>query len=154
MSISEEVRRAIEANPDGNAEEVARAVFARMTKQELFPVLLDYVATAQRNVVRGVEYQAFQSQYAAAMKAAPSVAEVAAARLEDFRSLYAQTIALGDGSRVTWGRATVQDHELRLAMLLRLRAGLDKTIERHREAIAILRETGASCLEEVNVAAA
>lgn len=42
---------------------------------------------------------------------------------------------LGDGRRVTWGEATVADHEQRVAMLRDIRDGLSVTINRHAWAI-------------------
>jgi hypothetical protein len=59
------------------------------------------------------------------------------------------TFALGDGTRVTWGRATVEQHEQRIALLRKLIAGLEQTIAMHEAAIRLLRATGARCLEEI-----
>jgi len=62
--------------------------------------------------------------------------------------LLASDFALGDGFRVTWGDATVQQHATRI-MLLRqnVRGNLD-TIQRHEAAIATINERGATSLAE------
>jgi len=50
---------------------------------------------------------------------------------------------------VRWGEATVEQHEERIAMLARIRGGIDDTIDLHAEAIAEITSAGAACLNEV-----
>jgi len=50
---------------------------------------------------------------------------------------------------VTWGQATVEQHRLRIDFLERMRAGICQTIDQHTEAIALIEENKAQCLDEV-----
>lgn len=70
----------------------------------------------------------------------------AAVRLELTEELLASSFALGDGTRVTWAEATVEQHQARVAMLQGMAAGTLETAARHEEAVAMLREAGAPCL--------
>lgn len=63
--------------------------------------------------------------------------------------LSSSPFAPGDGSRVTWGEATIDDHRQRVAMLKGQRSGLDRTIKRHEEAIVALEKSGARCLNDL-----
>lgn len=57
--------------------------------------------------------------------------------------------SLPDGRHPTWGDATVADHLLRIAMLAKLRDGLDLTIQVHEDAVTRITEAGVSCLNEL-----
>jgi hypothetical protein len=54
---------------------------------------------------------------------------------------------------VTWGTATIDDHEGCVAFLTKQRDGVDGTIQRHLDAIAMLRSAGAACLDDLEPAA-
>lgn len=59
------------------------------------------------------------------------------------------------GSRyVTWGEATVEDHQARIVYLETLVAGTRRTIDRHREAVASITEAGVACLDQLAKAVA
>lgn len=75
-----------------------------------------------------------------------------AARLELTREFLETEFALGDGVRVTWGSASVEHHQQRIAMLTHHAAGTLETAERHHAAVAMLSESGARCLNDVAVA--
>ena len=51
---------------------------------------------------------------------------------------------------VEWGKATVAQHQERIAILTRIRKGVDTTIRLHRDAIAAITANGCSCLDEVS----
>lgn len=55
---------------------------------------------------------------------------------------------------VEWGAATVEDHLARIAYLTTLRDGIDNTIARHEEAITRIASAGATCLDDIDMAAA
>lgn len=75
--------------------------------------------------------------------------------LDITEKLLAKTFALGDGTRVSWGRATVQQHKRRVAMLNRMALGDVETATRHLMAVnRIEATTGATCLEDVKQAEA
>lgn len=70
-------------------------------------------------------------------------------RLEVTAELMETLFALGDGSRVTWGDATIDQHEQRLDMLKGNLSGLAETAGRHARAIEMLKESGAGSLREL-----
>lgn len=65
--------------------------------------------------------------------------------------LLASTFALYDGTRVTWGEATVDQHAQRIARLDRLRQGTTNTIDRHKRALALITAANATCLNDLDV---
>jgi hypothetical protein len=71
-------------------------------------------------------------------------------RLETTAELLGTIFALGDGRRVTWGSATVADHQQRLDMLLQNATGIAETAALHRKAITMLTAAGAACLSQLN----
>lgn len=58
------------------------------------------------------------------------------------------SIALPDGTLVTWGEATAEQHEARKAMLEHNVFANAEAAARHEQALLLLRETGASNLNE------
>lgn len=57
--------------------------------------------------------------------------------------------ALPDGTFVTWGEATVLDHEARVAMLHKLRDGIERTISKHQSVMAQLVQSKVRCLNDL-----
>lgn len=57
------------------------------------------------------------------------------------------------GRWVTWGQATVEDHEARIGWLTGQMEALGQDVDRHQQAIKIIREHGVTCLAEVEAAA-
>ncbi len=78
----------------------------------------------------------------------------ATVRLELLDSLLEAEFALGDGRRVTWGNATIADHEERIAMLSKHAQGTMETAARHLQAIEMLREQSVKTLAELKQAPA
>jgi hypothetical protein len=70
-------------------------------------------------------------------------------RLETTRELLDTFFALGDGTRTTWGSATIAEHEQRIELLARQSAGVIDTAASHRAAIDMIGEAGVTCLAEV-----
>lgn len=72
-------------------------------------------------------------------------------RLEITAELLATEFALGNGQRVTWAIATVDQHRQRIAMLRKnIEANVEATA-RHEAAVAILTETKKPCLGKIPV---
>jgi hypothetical protein len=67
--------------------------------------------------------------------------------------LLEEGFATVDGRFVTWGEATVEDHESRLEWLRGQVAALNEDVDRHEQAIKLIREHGVTCLAEVEAAA-
>ena len=56
--------------------------------------------------------------------------------------------ALGDGTTVTWGEATVEQHQQRIALLTRNAAGNLQTAARHQSAVDEIERSGVACLAQ------
>lgn len=126
------------ADPDAAAAAmVADLKLSARQREALFPLILAECESIERARVRAVE-----------QAVAPRVGR----RVDptgERAALLAETFALGDGSRVSWGEATVEQHEQRIAMLARLRDGIDATIARHRAAVEGIRAAGVKCLADL-----
>jgi hypothetical protein len=68
-------------------------------------------------------------------------------------ALMQSTFPLGDGTRVAWGQATVDDHRQRVAFLAAMRDGITNTIASHLDAVDAIEAAGVSCLDEIDLAA-
>jgi hypothetical protein len=71
-------------------------------------------------------------------------------RLQVTTELLETAFALGDGQRVTWGDATVEQHEQRIRFLTTQAAGTLETASRHQAAIGMIREASAMCLRDLS----
>lgn len=69
--------------------------------------------------------------------------------LELTKDLLDSEFSVGDGRTVTWGTATLGDHQQRTSLLLAQAAGTSETAARHLHAISLLRERKASTLNEL-----
>jgi putative heme degradation protein len=67
-------------------------------------------------------------------------------RLQVTQELLATTFALGDGVVVTWGEATVAQHEQRISLLTKNAAGNLEAAARHRSAVQEIQKFGVLCL--------
>lgn len=72
-------------------------------------------------------------------------------RIETTRELLSTMFALGDGTRITWGAATVAQHRQRIEMLTVNAAGIIEAATRHHAAIRMIEGGDASCLNELAV---
>jgi len=70
-------------------------------------------------------------------------------RMEWTRELLDSFFALPDGTRVAWGKASSDQHAIRIDMLLGNAAGNLETAARHQVAIETLMSNGVSCLNEL-----
>jgi hypothetical protein len=71
-------------------------------------------------------------------------------RLELTQQLLDSVFALGDGRRVTWGEATIVDHQQGVEMLTTKAIAIGENAAHHLAAIALISRAGASCLREIN----
>jgi hypothetical protein len=76
-------------------------------------------------------------------------AEAARVRLEVTAELLGTKFALGDGTHVTWGEATVDQHRQRAELLTVNAAGVVETAARHVAAIRMIEEAGVTSLGEL-----
>jgi hypothetical protein len=63
--------------------------------------------------------------------------------------LRANLVALGDRKTTTFGQMTVEQHRIRIAMLTKVRDGVDRTIGLHEEAVAAIEAAGVTCLDDL-----
>lgn len=75
-------------------------------------------------------------------------------RLEITAELLGTSFALGNGHSVTWGEATVEDHQLRLQMLTANVLGNFETMHLHEQAISLIQKQGVSRLADAQAVAA
>jgi hypothetical protein len=71
-------------------------------------------------------------------------------RLEVTRELLNSEFALGDGRRVTWGEATIEEHEQRAALLRNNSVANIEAEARHRQAIDMILKARVRCLSEID----
>jgi hypothetical protein len=72
--------------------------------------------------------------------------------LETTEELLATFFALGDGTKVSWGDATVEQHQQRIALLVKDIAGTTETAARHQAAIRMIEEAGVRRLADLGAA--
>lgn len=68
----------------------------------------------------------------------------------DRKAWLAARFTVGGGRWVTWGDATIADHEARIQFLDRYRSGIDRTIGRHSAAVDLLKSTQADTLGDLD----
>lgn len=157
MNLNQQLTELIEQHPDLEADELARTVMTtahtRKALAELvFPAVKETALIVRRQVTARVERQAFNPNVRDPQSGLAEPADP----VGDRRRLLSERFALGDGRWVTWTDATVDDHRQRIGYLLAKQSGLQRTIDRHAEAIAQIEAAGATCLgdiQEVQVAA-
>lgn len=138
MLISAAIRRAAQGTQ--SSREIAAAFIENTPSSILVQMLTEEIDHWRRACTRSVERQTFPTRHGQQFPISAS----------SFARLSGQVFALGDGQRIRWEHATVQQHRQRIDMLLRLRRGLEETIERHHAAIAVIEAAGVSCLAEVS----
>lgn len=109
----------------------------------LMPLIEDGVAHERRNATREVERSALHS--GSARRVIGDVID----SVNDRKRLLDASFALGDGRIVRWGEATIADHQARIELLARMRAGLTETMGQHEQAIALIESHGVTCLDEI-----
>lgn len=163
MGKYKDLNQWIDDNDDGRTDrELANAAIRECSAEALVPAVENYVRMRRRDAVRREERSAI---FYALFNEGPGNSCLTGKRkkqilekvgtelkkLEAFRRVegFNCVFALGDGRRVTWGEATKEEHLQRVAILERMRAGIEDTIERHKEAVRLLERTGARNLNEL-----
>lgn len=144
------------ANPGSDPKVLAAELRQGLTTEDFDRLLSIEIAHAQRRIASETEKESFKESL---RERWPSPEEMSDGPgvdphspvdpLAPFRKLFGASFRLGDGNEVAWETATRQDHETRIAMLTKLRDGLDRTIERHWEAIRCIDGAGVTCLAEI-----
>lgn len=135
-----------EADTDPTAEEVelARTLIEALRSSGQFDLLLPVLADEIRRVRRAHVLRVERATFG------PTGGEAAEG---GWLRLLPEGFVLPDGRWVTWGEATVEDHEARIGWLTGQMEALGQDVDRHRQAIKVIRQHGVSCLAEVEAAA-
>jgi len=91
----------------------------------------------------------FAAQSGAVREEFERAVALAVAEREAIKALLDEPFSLGDGTRVTWGDATVEQHLQRIELLREQIRGQQETLARHEVAVRILKEANAPCLRAV-----
>lgn len=158
-AIRSQVMQAIDAYPHLPDHLLARRVSEEAGDAALLAFATEqvekFIKGERRKRIRNVEV-ASTTSYGNSNGLPPQSA--VAALLEEYRrevivewttELLSAEFALGDGQRVTWGEATVDQHAMRIGLLTQnVRGNLD-AIERHEAAIKAISDGGVSRLAEI-----
>lgn len=151
MNLKQLIHEALEEAPDGDPHDIAKRIRRRVPAEDILNLIAREVEWTQRGIARLVEQQgmaAFRSRFASTpLPPLPGVDD-------GLRALFRSTFHLGDGTSVTWGDATIEQHEQRIAFLSIQRDGITRTIDQHREAIRAIQAAGTSCLNDLQDKAA
>lgn len=146
MSLYEEIRKVAKDSPEDEPVELATALLERIPREELTDLVAEEIRQMQRTLARLHEREAFGALFSAPAKDRPAVASAPA-----FRRLFAEEFHVGDGTKTTWGKATIDQHRFRVQFLTHQIDGLTATRSRHEWAVQMLEATGAECLEDIPV---
>jgi hypothetical protein len=69
--------------------------------------------------------------------------------VSDMAELVDKTFSLPDGRRVSWGEATIEDHQARAFMLRELAERTMITATQHERAAEMISTAGAACLNDI-----
>ena len=148
QTINEVIHKTATGDPTGDPAVLARKLLLEIDNDLLVEMISEAIAGEQRALTRIVERTAFKAFFAS-----PTNDIVAAQSNDSLRAIFSRTFSLGTGEAVAWGAATVDQHRQRIAMLQRMRDGIDATIYQHEEAIRVITEAGVTSLDELAVAA-
>ncbi len=145
MKFRELHDRLVTGDPATTADKITDDLDLSLRAREyLWPLITNECERIERERVRSVEAESWGK-----VRRNGRPASV----LADRAKLFAETFPLGDGTRVSWGDATADDHRKRIAMLERLHNGIAATIGRHVEALELIEAAGVRCLNELPVGA-
>ena len=150
MTLKKLIHAALEETTDGDPHDIARRIRMKVSPEDILDLLAREVEWTQRGLARTVEHEAmsaFRSHFSGPLPPLPRVDP-------GLRALFRTAFSLGDGTSVPWGQATIEQHEQRIAFLALQRDGLNRTIAQHQEAIRVISEAGATCLADLEQAAA
>jgi len=151
--IFQVIRAEVARRPQAAAREIARIVLRAVTTRDwrafVLPLLIEEVEHAQRRGVRNVEQDAVRRVATPSWRPTnskraelpPGAVEVID-KLAWLENLWDQTFALGDKTRVSWGKATIEQHMARVAFFDKQIAGDTRARGLHQLAVDTLREAG------------
>lgn len=141
-----DLRDWLERRPKDTAEKAAKKLLKEHPDAAL-AMIADRIAHMRREWARETEARAAAAIFA--LTPSKPITIRSSASLEAFQALMSQPFAIGDGTEVTWGFATIEHHQVRIGLLTKQRDGIERTIKLHEHAVSLLRDTGAICLAKV-----
>lgn len=138
----------VHSNVGLEVEVLAEKALDELPRPELIALIGELVVHERRRVCAAREREMWRELISQSREPGP-IAKSDRAGSSGVKGLLVQRFALGDGTSVEWGAATVDQHETRIAMLQRMRDGIDLTIDRHRSAIEAIHEAGVTCLADL-----
>ena len=145
MTLKDLIGKALDDTPDADPHDIARLIFGKVETEDLLRLIAREVEWTQRGLARVVEHgamTAFRGRFSGPLpprlRADPNLS-----------ALFRSTFSLGNGTDISWGKATIEQHEQRIAFLEKQREGLGRTITQHQDAIKAIRQAGASCLNDL-----
>jgi len=151
LSLDDIIRDELEFDPAATDEVIAERALRR--KPDILPLVEAHVGQVRRESARRVERKALDTMIARlgpARKIEPKSLDVRRVMVsQELLALRRQHLDLGDGQRVRWGEATVDQLKQRLVMLETQVRGITATMTQLRYVVSVLELAGASCLNEL-----
>lgn len=157
-SLRDIIRKWVEFDPKADDRRIADRVLGDLTQGQMVELVLPIIGQVRREGARRIEHRVHREFFASLPPRKVSSVEERreairhiAMRLPDKRDLLKTTFALGDGREVEWGKATVDDHRQRLAMLSSQQDGIGETMLLHEAAIEQIVAAGVTSLGDLIV---
>ena len=147
-SLNEVIREIAVRRPHDDPRRLAMDALKDINTDDLTALLADAIECAQRHISRDVERSAFTDLFADKSGTVHIPNIETSDSLKTFLALLSTRFSTGDGEIVTWGDATIAHHQRRISFLENMRGGITETIERHHNAIKIIRDRDVECLNE------
>lgn len=143
--VAEKVKALIEEGVE-DRDDITERIIADTSHEEFLEMVRPVIAWQVGSVLRSYARRSEQREFPApTAKGTPPRGTV----VDDLRGLIATTFVLDDGTRVTWGEATVEQHQRRATMLRLHAERVGATADRHERAAQMIAEGGASCLSDL-----
>lgn len=148
--INELIRIELDGDPNKDPRKVAEKVYTNLAsneiKKEFLDLIVGRVESQQRAIVR--QRESYLSTF---IERATSKAKPKPPMPPDVKALLTTRLKVGDGTPdVTWGKATLEQLKARKEMLVKQRDALTTDIDRLDQAIKLLEQTGAGCLNQLS----
>ena len=145
-TLAAEMAAVLRQHPDAEPDELATLFVDTVTPDQLRQLLATEFARLTRRHVRSIEQREQAARTAAAQTALTPAGRI---HLKWSAELRRSHVSLGAGVTITWGKLTVPQHEMRIAMLAAKRRGIEQTERLHADAIHSIRAAGATCLDDI-----
>lgn len=139
----------VRQNPNAAINELAQRAIEEHPEL-IVPVIVEEIEHIRRMGVREQESVAVTSFLKAMGSGGQGIGTRVNAKGEPVRLvLPSEPFALGNGLKVTWGEATIEQHKQRIGMLRAMMLGTQQTMKLHEGAVKSLKATGALCLNDL-----